>query len=109
MGEMWERRSTMTASTRGRRAGRRGAAVAVDRPPGELLADRAYAEPRDRMVTLRIAPGAPIDEDVIGQELQIGRTPVREAIKRLSLENVVTAAQADAVPGPRRLPLGRAG
>src|ERR1700677_3763678 len=60
------------------------------RPGGELLADRAYEELRDRIVTLRIAPGAPIDEDVVGQELQMGRTPVREAIKRLSLENLVT-------------------
>jgi DNA-binding GntR family transcriptional regulator len=56
----------------------------------ELLADRAYADLRDRIVTLRIAPGAPIDEDVLGAELGIGRTPVREAIKRLALENLVT-------------------
>jgi DNA-binding GntR family transcriptional regulator len=60
------------------------------RPPRELLADRAYAELRDRIVTLRIAPGAPIDEDELGSELGIGRTPVREAIKRLALENLVT-------------------
>ncbi|MGH2915257.1 MAG: GntR family transcriptional regulator [Solirubrobacteraceae bacterium] len=56
----------------------------------ELLADRAYADLRDRIVTLRIAPGEPIDEDVLGGELGIGRTPVREAIKRLALENLVT-------------------
>jgi DNA-binding GntR family transcriptional regulator len=56
----------------------------------ELLADRAYADLRDRIVTLRIPPGAPIDEDVLGGELGIGRTPVREAIKRLALENLVT-------------------
>jgi DNA-binding GntR family transcriptional regulator len=56
----------------------------------ELLADRAYTELRDRIVTLRIPPGAPIDEDVLGAELEIGRTPVREAIKRLALENLVT-------------------
>ncbi|MBV9417037.1 MAG: GntR family transcriptional regulator [Solirubrobacterales bacterium] len=55
-----------------------------------LLADRAYRELRDRLVTLRIPPGSPIDEDVIGRELQMGRTPVREAIKRLALENLVT-------------------
>jgi DNA-binding GntR family transcriptional regulator len=60
------------------------------RAPRELLADRAYADLRDRIVTLRIAPGAPIDEDVLGGELGIGRTPVREAIKRLALENLVT-------------------
>jgi DNA-binding GntR family transcriptional regulator len=54
------------------------------------MADRAYAELRDRIVTLRIPPGAPIDEDLLGGELEIGRTPVREAIKRLALENLVT-------------------
>ena len=55
-----------------------------------LLADRAYRALRDRLVTLRIPPGAPIDEDAIGRELKMGRTPVREAIKRLALENLVT-------------------
>jgi DNA-binding GntR family transcriptional regulator len=55
-----------------------------------LLADRAYIELRDRIVSLRIAPGAPIDEDALGAELEMGRTPVREAIKRLALENLVT-------------------
>jgi DNA-binding GntR family transcriptional regulator len=55
-----------------------------------LLADRAYRELRDRVVTLRIPPGSPIDEDAIGRELEMGRTPVREAIKRLALENLVT-------------------
>jgi DNA-binding GntR family transcriptional regulator len=64
--------------------------ISAGRPGGELLADRAYEELRDRIVMLRIPPGAPIDEDVIGQELEMGRTPVREAIKRLSLENLVT-------------------
>jgi DNA-binding GntR family transcriptional regulator len=58
--------------------------------PGGLLADRAYADLRDRIVTLQIAPGAPIDEDLLGSELGIGRTPVREAIKRLALESLVT-------------------
>ncbi len=56
----------------------------------ELLADRAYIALRDRIVTLRIPPGAPIDEDALGQELDMGRTPVREAIKRLALESLVT-------------------
>src|ERR1700755_861639 len=56
----------------------------------ELLADRASAALRDRIVALRIAPGAPINEDALGRELDMGRTPVREAIKRLALENLVT-------------------
>jgi DNA-binding GntR family transcriptional regulator len=54
------------------------------------MADRAYAELRDRIISLRIPPGAPINEDELGSELEMGRTPVREAIKRLALENLVT-------------------
>jgi DNA-binding GntR family transcriptional regulator len=57
--------------------------------PPALLADRAYEELRDRLVTLQIKPGEPIDEDRLGSELEMGRTPIREAIKRLALENLV--------------------
>ena len=73
-------------------AAKRVAAAPKGRPSGprELLADRAYSELRDRIVTLKIAPGAPINEDQLGEELEMGRTPVREAIKRLALENLVT-------------------
>src|SRR5580700_690476 len=63
--------------------------ISVGGPPRELLADRAYEQLRDQIVTLRIPPCAPIDEDLIGQQLEMGRTPVREAIKRLALENLV--------------------
>ena len=45
---------------------------------------------RDRIISLRIPPGAPIDEDRIGEAFEMGRTPVREAVKRLALENLVT-------------------
>jgi DNA-binding GntR family transcriptional regulator len=56
---------------------------------GGLLADRAYVELRDQIVTLAIPPGAPINEEAVGRHLAIGRTPLREAIKRLALENLV--------------------
>jgi DNA-binding GntR family transcriptional regulator len=67
-----------------------GSVASESAAAGELLADRAYSELRDRIVTLAIAPGAPINEDALGRELEMGRTPVREAIKRLALENLVT-------------------
>jgi DNA-binding GntR family transcriptional regulator len=54
-----------------------------------LLSDRAYAALRDRLVTLEIPPGAPIDEDALTRELGVGRTPVREAVRRLVLEGLV--------------------
>jgi DNA-binding GntR family transcriptional regulator len=69
---------------------RTGRATRGRRASGEPLAGRAYAELRDRIVTLRIAPGAPINEDALGRELEMGRTPMREAIKRLALEKLVT-------------------
>jgi DNA-binding GntR family transcriptional regulator len=56
---------------------------------GELLADRAYVELRDQIITLAIPPGAPLNEESLGRELQLGRTPLREAVKRLALENLV--------------------
>ena len=68
----------------------RRAAAQPARPRRELLADRAYVQLRDRIITLQIPPGAPIDEDRLGAELAMGRTPVREAVKRLALENLVT-------------------
>src|ERR1700730_14724976 len=67
-----------------------GQATRDRRVATEPMADRAYAELRDRIVSLRIAPGAPINEDALGRELDMGRTPIREAIKRLALENLVT-------------------
>ena len=54
-----------------------------------MIAERAYTELRDRIVTLRLAPGTVLREDELMRELAIGRTPLREAVKRLALENLV--------------------
>jgi len=54
-----------------------------------LIAERAYLEMRDRIVTLRLPPGTVLREDHLMRELGIGRTPLREAVKRLALENLV--------------------
>ena len=54
-----------------------------------LFAERAYHELRDRIVTLRLPPGTVLREDALMRELKIGRTPLREAVKRLALENLV--------------------
>jgi DNA-binding GntR family transcriptional regulator len=58
-------------------------------PSGRLFAERAYHELRDRIVTLRLPPGTALREDALMRELAIGRTPLREAVKRLALENLV--------------------
>lgn len=65
---------------------------AATEPRGEelSLAERAYRAIRDRLVMLDIRPGAPINEDQLAQSLGVGRTPVREALKRLQYERLIT-------------------
>ncbi|MGW0084761.1 GntR family transcriptional regulator [Streptomyces sp. NPDC003393] len=58
--------------------------------PG-TLADQAYRAIADRLVTLRIRPGQPVNDDRIAAELGFGRTPVREALKRLEHERLIVA------------------
>jgi DNA-binding GntR family transcriptional regulator len=53
------------------------------------LADRAYLSIRDLIVSLELAPGALIDERRLVETLGIGRTPVREALRRLAQEQLV--------------------
>jgi DNA-binding GntR family transcriptional regulator len=55
------------------------------------LAEQAYRVIRDRLVTLEIRPGAPINDERLAAGLGFGRTPVREALKRLESERLVVA------------------
>jgi DNA-binding GntR family transcriptional regulator len=55
------------------------------------LADQAYEGIRDRLVMLDIRPGDPLNDDALAQELGTGRTPVREALKRLEGDRLVVA------------------
>jgi DNA-binding GntR family transcriptional regulator len=60
-----------------------------DVPAPRALADLAYTALRDRIVTLALPPGTPLNEEALGTELGIGRTPLREAVKRLEAESLV--------------------
>jgi DNA-binding GntR family transcriptional regulator len=53
------------------------------------LADRAYLEIRELIVSLKLPPGDLIDERRLVESLGIGRTPVREALRRLAQEQLV--------------------
>jgi DNA-binding GntR family transcriptional regulator len=53
------------------------------------LADRAYFAIRDLIVTLELPPGAPVREPELVVQLGIGRTPIREALRRLAQERLV--------------------
>lgn len=62
-------------------------------PPGisvDSLSALAYVQIRDLIVTLQLSPGAGLDEPELMARLQLGRTPVREALRRLADEGLVT-------------------
>ena len=51
--------------------------------------DIAREEIRERIISLRLAPGSLISEAELMNELGLGRTPIREALKLLEAENLV--------------------
>ena len=65
-------------------------ALELDSPPASL-ADKAYLAIRDQLIMLEIEPGEPIDDDLLAKSLGMGRTPVREALKRLESDRLVVS------------------
>ncbi len=61
-----------------------------DQDQGNLsLSRQAYEQLRDQILTLQRAPGELLDESELMSELTLGRTPIREALQRLSCEGLV--------------------
>lgn len=52
-------------------------------------ADAAYAALRRAIVTSEIPGGVPLDEAELSETYELGRTPTREALKRLAVERFV--------------------
>lgn len=55
----------------------------------EKLADRAYRLLEEMIVTLALPPGSILSEPDLSRELDIGRTPIREALQRLAADRLV--------------------
>lgn len=53
------------------------------------LTDKAYQIVEEMIVTLALPPGRVFSENELSQEIQIGRTPLREALQRLAHEGLV--------------------
>lgn len=56
------------------------------------LSDKAYQLIRHKIITLELPPKTPIDEQALMQDLQLGRTPIREGLQRLAAEGLVFLA-----------------
>ncbi len=91
-------RTSSAAAPRARLARRRpastgGSGAAVRNgpaPKAQTLTRQAYGRIEELIVTLELAPGTAISEAELSQRLGIGRTPVREALQRLSREHLVS-------------------
>ena len=55
------------------------------------FADQAYLVIRDKLIMLDIRPNAAIVESELAAQLKLGRTPVREALKRLEADRLVVS------------------
>jgi len=53
------------------------------------LSDQAYYRIRELIVTLELPPGSLVSERELMEQLGLGRTPVREALRRLAGERLV--------------------
>jgi DNA-binding GntR family transcriptional regulator len=63
-------------------------AAQIDR--GQPIPDQVYRLLRQSIITLRLPPGATIIEKQITDQLGISRTPVRDALRQLADEGLVT-------------------
>ncbi len=57
--------------------------------PTKSLAETAYERIEEMIVTLQLAPGSVFTEAELAAKLKIGRTPVREALQKLTQYNLV--------------------
>ncbi len=56
------------------------------------LSEKAYHLIKEKIITLELSPLSVIDEQALGEELDLGRTPIREALHRLAAEGLVLIA-----------------
>lgn len=77
------RSSNLTRPKTGQSAGANGV-----RP---TRADDVYQRLRAEILDLNLSPGDQLDEDQLAQTFGVSRTPVREALRRLAADNLVTS------------------
>jgi DNA-binding GntR family transcriptional regulator len=68
--------------------------AALESQPGggsPSLAEQAYRKLEEMIVTLELPPGATLSEASLSQKTGFGRTPIREALKRLEHQGLVTS------------------
>jgi len=65
------------------------AASTKRRAQSDSLGDIAYHRIKEKIISLALPPASVIDESQLVDELKVGLTPIRQALRRLSIENLV--------------------
>ena len=60
---------------------------------GISLAERVYSDLKAALHTARFEPGERVREEAVAAWLKVSRTPVREALRRLTSENLLVATE----------------
>src|ERR1700691_899759 len=82
-----ERRMGMARDVLAAADGRKNGAVAIDR--GRSVPPQVYELLREKILTLQLKPGESINERWLADWLGVSRTPIREAINRLSANGLI--------------------
>ena len=61
----------------------------LHKPSSKTLAEQAYELLEEKLITLQLQPGSIVSESTLVKELNIGRTPVREALQKLAQVGMV--------------------
>ena len=64
-------------------------AISEEDSGGISLSRQAFQRLREQIVTLKLPPGAPLQESALVEELGLGRTPIREALQWLACQGLV--------------------
>lgn len=67
--------------------------TAMRKPAGISLAESVYAELKKALQSGRFQPGERLREESLAAWLKVSRTPVREALRRLTSENLLAATE----------------
>ncbi len=63
---------------------------ATEKAEPQSVVDRVHKQLRDMAMTFRFLPGERLNEAILAKELGVSRTPLREALNRLSTEGFLT-------------------
>jgi DNA-binding GntR family transcriptional regulator len=64
--------------------------VAVERAEGESAAERVYEQVKAMAISFELPPGGRVNELAIAKKMGVSRTPLREALNRLTGDGFLT-------------------